>query len=165
MFKIEEGFMLSNEICHAKDHNSAKVILLKAAISLGIGLNSEPSEITYLNIPVVRHPAADTYYFEDEDKTVQEIEMILIERDRQTELNKIIANSEIEYCYIMKRGTYYRSNYAGYTEHKMFAGVYPKKDAVIHARGVCEITILPINKEEHNLMISNEITDLTTRFI
>ena len=130
-----------------------------------MGLDSHvESEITYLNIPVVRKKQSDRFLFEDKIISLSEIESILFERDRQKVLDEIIENPKIEYCYI-KKGIYYRPGYAGYTEHKKFAGVYPKKDAVSHARGVCEITIIPIDVIEHNAMINSEIANLKTRLL
>jgi len=163
--KIDEGYLFCDESCFAENINKAKSILLKRADDAGMQLNSLiDSEITYLNIPVVRKKSSDVFLFESEEKTLAEIEMILIERNRQKDLNDILANPEIKYCYI-KKGIYYRPNYAGYTDYKKQAGVYPKKDAVSHARGVCEITIVPVDIIEHNAMINSEIANLKTRLL
>lgn len=164
--KIEEGYLYCEESCFAENQSKAKSILIKRSACIGMSLKYfiEPEEVNFKNLPVVRYNIADKFLFESDEKTMEEIEFILNERDRQKGLDDILKDSKIKYCYI-KKGIYYRPSYAGYTEHKKFAGVYPKKDAISHARGVCEITIVPIDIIEHNAMINSEIDNLKTRLL
>lgn len=98
-------------------------------------------------------------------KTLFQIELILIERERIKELDNILNNDSIKYCYIKKRGEYYRPNSCGYTTYKFFAGVYTKEEAVSDAKSCNDLTIIPINVEEHNKYINTIISDLNTRLI
>jgi len=82
----------------------------------------------------------------------------------KSELNKIIKNKKITHCYISK-DAYYRPGSAGYTDYRSRAGIYTKAEAFRHAERCKELTLIPIDNQEHNAMIIAEINDLLTRFI
>lgn len=93
-----------------------------------------------------------------------QIQDIEAKKERDKYLNEILDNPHIEYVYIYKRG-YYMPNYCGYTDMKHRAGVYPKNEAVEHARITNEIHLERIDIKEHNKMIESEIQVLKTRLI
>lgn len=164
--QIEEGYLYCERVCYAENRNQAKSKLLSGIRKDYETLISKKTdkEVDYLTIPVIRCKEGDKYDFEGQSLTIRRIEEILSERERIKALDEILSDETIEFCYI-KKGSYYRPNSCGYTDHKIFAGVYPKKEAISHARGVREIKIIPINIDEHNLMIENEINDLRSRLI
>lgn len=87
------------------------------------------------------------------------------EEERQKELDSILNNPDIQYCYILKRGLYYCDSWCGYSDYRTKAGVYTKQEAIDHARNIKEIFIVPINNAEHNTLISKEIEKLKARLI
>lgn len=54
---------------------------------------------------------------------------------------------------------------SGYTSYKSKAGVYEKIVAINHGKSVESITIIPIDKVEHNKMIQDEINELEKKII
>lgn len=161
--KLNEGYLYSEMACYAESRNKAKSKLL-SEYRYEINLKYSDDEITYLNIPVIRCPQADKYLFEEQDKTMLQIDEILYERERIFKLELILFDDSISYCYI-KKGLYYRPNSSGYTDFRHRAGVYTKQKAVSSAKSCRDLTIIPINIEEHNKMINEEIDDLKTRII
>lgn len=161
--KIDEGYLASDTICHADSLGKAKSKLLDEIKYDGWKLRTG-EEVSFVNIPVVRSKETDLYEFEGEKISIYKINEILNERERQLELDKMLSNESIKFCYIRK-GSYYMPNSCGYTQFRHKAGVYEKADAVSHARSCRELTIIPINIEEHNKAINEEINDLKTRLI
>lgn len=164
--KIEEGYLYdsSSFITYAENRNKAKSKLLKMAYCENICLIGEDEEVNYLTIPVIRCKEADKYVFEDREMTLLAIEDELRERKRISDLDEILNNENIKYCYIIKNG-YYRPNNCGYTDFKHRAGVYLKEEAVNSAKGCRDIRLETIDIEEHNQMINDEIKDLKTRLL
>lgn len=121
-------------------------------------------DIEFINIPFKRCKGADKYNIDGEVLTEWQYEEKQTEIKRQNILDNILNDSNISHCYI-KKGSYYQDNWAGYTDFKSRAGVYIKKEAISHARNVREIDIIPINKEDHNTIISLEIDKLKKRLI
>lgn len=80
------------------------------------------------------------------------------------EINKIVKDNNIKYCYI-KKGAYYRPRSSGYTDYITKAGVFTKDEARIHATDCREIIIIPIDIKEHNSIIFEEIKELVDRII
>lgn len=83
---------------------------------------------------------------------------------KKGEFNKIKNSNKITHCYIYKRG-YYRPDSCGYTDFTYKAGVYTKEEALSHCENSNEVIAIPINIEEHNLRIMEEIKDLASRII
>lgn len=164
--RIEEGYMFDSGlyIRYAEDRNEAKYELLKEFTYSDLKLKWSGDELTYLNIPVIRMKDFDKVIFEDKTVKRFEIDNILEERERISKLDEILNRPDIKYCYIYK-GSFYRPNSCGYTSHKTQAGVYTKKEAVSSAKNVREISVIPIDIEEHNKLINNEINELKTRLI
>jgi hypothetical protein len=160
--KIDEGYLYSETICYAETIGQAKSILLKE-IDLA-KLKHSDEDISYLNIPVIRCKKADKFEFEGEDICLWRIEVILSERERKAKLDLLLNDDSLKFCYI-KKGGYYRPNSCGYTDFRHRAGVYTKEEAVSHAKSCSDLTLIPIDIEEHNLMIQKEIDDLTTRVL
>ena len=82
---------------------------------------------------------------------------------KKGDLNKIAKNKNITHCYIRK-GSYYRPESCGYTDYITKAGVYKKEYAISLAINP-ELTIIPIDKNEHNKAIVDEVKDLMSRYI
>ena len=164
--RIEEGFLYdsSSFIIHSETRNKAKSELLKKAYCENICLSGEDDEVNYLTIPVIRCKEADKYFFEDKEMSLSSIEEELTERKRIFDLDEILNNEHIKYCYIIKRG-YYRPNNCGYTDFKHRAGVYSKEEAVSSAKGCRDIRIERIDIDEHNQMIKDEVQELNTRLL
>lgn len=164
--KIEEGFLYdsSSFITYAETRNKAKSQLLKQSYCESICLEGEDEEVTYLTIPVIRFKEADKYFFEDKEMSLYDIEQELSERKRLADLQEILDNENIKYCYIRKGG-YYKQNSCGYTDFKHRAGVYTKEEAVSHAKSCRDIWLERIDIEEHNKMMNEEINDLISRVL
>ena len=79
-------------------------------------------------------------------------------------MKKIEDDNSLMWFYVRK-GMYYKPNSCGYTDFQNKAGIYQKDEALSHARGCDDITIVPVNIEEHNKSISNEIKSLQSRLI
>lgn len=161
--KIEEGFCYADEICHAETLNKAKSILLKRQPDLRLAIFDE--DVTYLNIPVERDETNDLFEFENQDLTIHKINEIIYKREREKELDLILNNSKVTHCLIVKRGEYYRENWAGYTENYFDAGIYLKNEAISHAKGCSEITIKVIDNLEHNQKINQKIENLKSKLL
>jgi len=161
--RIEEGFLWGEVITHAETRGKAKLDLLSEIEGANHQFSGE--EITYLNIPVIRCKSSDYFSFEGEEKTLRQIEEKLYERKRIEELNLILDDETIKYCYIIKRGEYYRPNSCGYTSFKHRAGVYTKKEAVNSSKSCGDLRIEPIDIEEHNKMIERESRELKEKIL
>lgn len=164
MRKLKSWWESDSICCSAPTINKAKKMLLDKVRYDEWKLDSTDEELTYLNIPVIRCPGADKILFEDRVIIRSQLEDILQKRERYAELDRILDSPDIKYCYIYKRG-YYCPGWGGYTDYKWQAGVYTKEEAVQHARGVREISLEPINIEEHNKKILEKIADLQSRLI
>lgn len=164
--KIEEGFLYDSSrfITHAKTRNKAKTQLLKEAYCESVCLIGEDDEVNYLTIPVIRCKQADKYFFEDKEMSLHAIEEELTERKRLSDLQEILDNESIKYCYIRK-GSYYKPNSCGYTDFRHRAGIYSKTEAVKHAKSCRDLDLVEIDIDEHNKMIQSEIQDLQTRIL
>lgn len=157
--KIEEGYLYSEKICYAKNRNEAKSILLKENKYEGICIKGTDDEVDYLSIPVIRCKNADKVVFDGKEIVRNQINELINERERIAKLDEIANNPNIKYCYIIK-GSYYRPNRCGYTSLRFEAGVYPKDEAVSHAKSVREIRLEWVDIEEHNKMINQKIEEL-----
>lgn len=162
--RLEDGFLSDNKICYAENINKAKSLLLKEVKYDDWKLKSNGEPLTYLNIPVIRRTVSDKVIFEGKQVIRGQINFIKEERERLVKLDEILNNPNIKYCYIIK-GSYYRPNSCGYTSLKFDAGVYPKDEAVDHAKSVREIRLERIDIEEHNKMINEKISELKSRLI
>jgi len=160
--KIEEGYLYSESICYAENRNKAKTILLKE--NEGICLKGSDDEVEYLNIPVIRCKQADKVIFEGKEVFRNQINELIKERERIKKLDEILNNPNIKYCYIIK-GSYYRPNHCGYTSLRFEAGIYPKNEAVSHAKSVREIRLEWVDIEEHNKMINQKISELQDKIL
>lgn len=163
--KIEDGYSASERVCHADSFNKARSVLFKEIQYEDWKCRFYGTDITYLNIPVKRWKDGDKYEFEGEDVPLWKIQEILAERERTSALDGILNDDSIIYCYIGKRGGYYRPNSGGYTEMRIRAGVYTKEEAVSSAKSCNEVDAVPINIEEHNQLLTQEINELKTRLI
>jgi len=162
--KIEEGYLYEEKTVSTNTINEAKTKLLNEFKYEGLSvLGGE--ELTYLNIPVIRHKGSDVFLFEGKEKTFSQITKLLEEKEREEELDKILKDNSIKYCYITKRGYHYKSNMMGYTDFRIFAGTYLKEIAVNHAKSVREVVLIPIDIVEHNELINNHINEFKSRLL
>jgi hypothetical protein len=159
--RVQDTYLWSERQCQADGINEAKKLLLDTIRYDDMLLNNG-SEITYLNIPVVRAKGVDIVVYNGEKKERWRVEWDISEKERILELEELC--SKHEYFYISK-GNYYCPDACGYTARKEFAGVYESKDAFFHAKHCREITLIPINIEEHNNMLENAISDLSSRVL
>lgn len=162
--QLEEGYLSAGHECHAEDVNKAKTILFNQIKYDDWKHKFTLKEITYLNIPVVRAKHLDKVLFEDKEVIRYTIPEILKERERAAELERILNDPGIKYCYIIK-GSYYRPNASGYTSMQYMAGVYTKEEAVSSAKSCKDIRLSVINIEAHNKMINDVIAELSSRII
>lgn len=162
---IDEGYLYdqSGYICYTENRNKARSILLSEYRWEMVTYWNE--ELTYLNIPVKRAKEFDKYDVDGLSLTSREIEKIKYEKEREDELNSTLTDERITHCYIKKRGAYYRPNSCGYTDFNFRAGIYEKSEAVRMAKSCEELDIIPIDTEEHNKMIEDEISELKDRLI
>lgn len=123
------------------------------------------NEITYINCKVKRVKQHDKIFVNGEYKTQLQIDR---DKEKQLRLNflqSILDDENISHCYIMKRGTYYRPNSCGYTEFKLFAGIYSKNEAVSDGKSCQDLTIVPIDVKEHNEYLNKHLTEIKSRLI
>jgi hypothetical protein len=162
--KIQEGYLFSPVACSAPTRGAAKIEILKS-IRLDDVKLANGEETTYLNLPIRRSKNYDVVLFEGGEVTRHEVDTIKAYRKRMEHLNSLLDNPEIQYCYILKGGSYYAPNNCGYTQFKFSAGVYTKEEAVLSARSCEELRLEPISIEEHNLLMRDKIKDLESRII
>jgi hypothetical protein len=162
--KIDEAYFRNDEIVYSESRGKAKSMLIRKVHCEGFKTKYTREDLTFLNISVVRKKAYDLIEFEGNKITSYNIESIIKERERNKKLDDVLNDSSITHCYILK-GNYYRPNYCGYTDFKHRAGVYSKADAIYHVRSVSSCWVEPINNEEHNKMINQEINELQKRLI
>lgn len=163
--RIMEGFLCSEVVVHADSHNVAKSLLLFETAHEGHRVSRTGEDVTYLNIPVKRSPENDIYEFEGNHICFNKIQGILKERERRESLQTILDDATIAFCYIRKRGCYYRPNDAGYTEMQTRAGIYDKEGAVKRAISCEELTLVPVDMTKHNALLQAEIDEMKQRLI
>lgn len=168
---ILDGDLVHPIICFSNNIKDARKILLKKAKLHDLKLKRFHSwdmhflsQINLSNIPVKRCKEFDKVIFEGKEEVRGFIKEILSDRARIAELDKILQNPNIKYCYIIK-GAYYRPNYKGYTSIREEAGIYTKEEAVEHAKNVHEIRLECIDIEEHNRMIEDKIIQLKHKIL
>lgn len=162
--RLNEGYLSDVIMCYANNVNEAKKKLLQEVKYDNWKLKYTDAELTYLNIPVIRRKSDDKFLFEDQAVTEIEKNRILYKRERLLLLENILNDEDVKFCYI-KKGSYYRPSSCGYTDYKYRAGVYTKEEAVQSAKSCDELTIIPIDILEHNKMIENEISELSSRLL
>jgi hypothetical protein len=162
--KIEEGYLYAESICYAENRNKAKSILLGMNKYEGLCIKGTSNEVDYLSIPVIRCKNADKVIFDGKEVVRSKIDELINERERLSKLDEIANDPKIKYCYIIK-GSYYRPNSCGYTSLRFEAGVYPKYEAIKHAKSVREIRLECVDLEQHNKMINDKIAELQGRFL
>lgn len=150
--------------CVADSLNQARSILYDKARGGGLELKSG-DKLSLVNLPVVRNPVGDLYLFEGRCLSFSEISDVLFEKTRISELDSLLNNDSVSYCYIKKGSYYYRENSCGYTSNKLYAGVYIKQEAINIVKSCTSLTLIPIDIERHNSMIDAAIEDLKTRLI
>lgn len=122
--------------------------------------NVDGKEITFLNLPVKRCKNQDRVLYKGEIvKRYQTAHYQAVEKNDNL-LDSYMKDTSITHCYKMKRGQYYAWNNCGYVSYKHVAGVYPKEEAIPYCKGQLEVICVPINTEEHNEIILNQIARL-----
>lgn len=142
-----EPWYISDPVVYANTKGEARMKFLDYLAKEGVE-RQDGEEITFINIRVRRDKTLDKKLWRGELVSFKKYSELEKEVNHEKELDRILADDSITFCYIKKRGAYYCSNYRGYTEVEFFAGIYPKKDAVKHASRITEITLIPIKNEE-----------------
>lgn len=163
--KIHEGYLSAGVYTNAESRNRAKQQLLRDVKYDGWKLMYTNEELTYLNIPIKRDKAVDILLVNGVEIKRYEYDRQQIINKRNEELDSILNNPTVRYCYIVKGNAYYRPNCKGYTDRKIRAGVYDKSDAISQGKSCEDLRIIPIDVEEHNAMILDSINDLKSRII
>lgn len=163
--RIDEGGYYAGDIdpVYAESRGKAKSALLPALEEYDLFDSDEP--ITYLNAPVIRLEHEDKFFFDGKELTLMDIEREIMRQERRGKLDEIAADETISYCYIKKRGLYYRSNSSGYTEYIIKAGIYEKANAISKALSCEDLKVVPIDIAKHNQIMQTTIDDLQKRII
>lgn len=162
--QLEEPWYYTDLSCRAENRSKAKALFMQMS-ELDGAKNKWGDEVTFLNVPVVRCKEVDLVEFNRSQIVRSKVREELKKQDHQNQLDEILKNPDITHCHIMKRGLYYRDNSCGYVESKLGAGVYAKDYACSHAKGILELKIIPINKEEHNKYLTDHIEAIKKRMI
>ncbi len=163
--QVEEGYLNAEKVVYAETRGKAKSLLLSEVKYEDIELRFTLEPLSFTNIPIKRSKPLDIVGFEGKEVKRAEVDRILKERKRIEGLIKILNDTAISHCYILKHGVYYKPDCNGYTDFKHFAGVYGKVDAVSQAKSCEDLRLVPIVKKDHNEMISKTIEDLKSRII
>ena len=159
--KLTDGLAIQPELLYSTQGSKFNLTVPNG----GTNYNTENTfKLSYLNIPVKRKKLSDKVIFEGKEVLRCSIDKLINERERVSKLDEIENNPSIKYCYIIK-GSYYRPDWCGYTSLKFEAGVYPKNEAVRHAKSVREIRLECVDIEEHNKMINQKISELHGRLL
>lgn len=162
--KIEGGEYTTPSISYAETRGKAKNEILEDIQYGGLRTRWIGEEVNYQNIPIRRAKELDIVLFEGQEVKRWRVEDILNQRERESELDRLLNDPDVTYCYIRK-GSYYRPNSNGYTDFRTKAGVYTKQDAVRKAKHCNELRLEVVDIEEHNQLIRDEINELSTRLI
>jgi hypothetical protein len=157
--RIDEGYLHDSDYSTVTADSIGKARKKLFEMSRDMTLRNG-AEITFTNLPIIRNPKLDLYDFEGQHLSKRKIEEIVKERQRLSKLQEILVDESIVYVFIFKRGCYYGNNWCGYTDAQHRAGVYNKSEAISHARGCEELTVIPINIDNYNNMLSKEIENL-----
>lgn len=145
--------------CYANNRNKAKKKMLEHSnIDLILNINGE--NLNYINIPVVRNRKADIVLFNGKEVRRDSVLELSVDEIRKKEIKKLNADESIVYCYIRKGGYYYAKDCKVYKQKMLDAGVYTKEEAIKHYKHCRELTIVPIDVDEHNKMINDRIEEL-----
>lgn len=162
--KISMGDYYQGNIRPVYTETRAKAKYLLLSELDGYELLLSDDEIKYTNAPVIRYKDYDLYMFEGKELTLNQIENEIYKQKRLVELQQILDDATISHCYIYKGG-YYRPNSCGYTDRRDRAGVFTKEEAVSSAKSCLDISVIPIVKNEHNIMIQEQIDELKERLL
>ena len=125
-------------------------------------------EIGFVNLKIKRSQSADKLLIDGIIKTFWQIEYEQKKRQYNERIDKLVSDNPTAMAYILKGGCYYGSDFCGYTERLINAGIYKIHDAAKHVKS-CSLgdymRLIVINTEEHNKMINDKIADLKTRII
>ena len=124
--------------------------------------------INFITLRVMRAKSADKYLVDGQLKTLHDIEYDRKVKEKNERLDLLVAQNPNAKAFIKKGGSYYCSNYCGYTERKTEAGIYSIEDAVKSAKG-CSLgdymDVVILDPIEHNKMINDKINELKSKLI
>lgn len=130
--------------------------------------NHAGDEFTWLTVPLIRAKSYDRYLVEGKIMTMVEIEREKAYEDRRVKMNALMVQNPDAKTFIRKGGRFYRANRCGYTDHRIWAGVYTIQEAVSEVLA-CSIDdgmdVEIIDIERHNREINQEIEELKSRLI
>ena len=161
--RISEGhYYYTETVVYGETRSKAKSQLL---IELnGVELITG-EDITFLNIPIIRKKEEDLYHYNNKKLTLDGIRNENLKQQRLLKFDKIMNDETIRFCYIIKNGSYYGNDMCGYYSRKINAGIYDKKEAINHAKCCDELDVIPINIEDHNKMMHEQLDKLSSKLI
>jgi hypothetical protein len=160
---LQEGWYHDHYV-NAKHISTARSMLFNI-LKTENALDFLSREITFQNTPVELCPDKDLVMFEDTPVLRYKVNLILMSRSRNNELESYLSDPNIQYCYILKRGLFYADNNCGYVTPRNSAGIYTIEDGVSKARSCEDLRIIPIDNSEHNKMTLETIKQSLGRII
>lgn len=156
MSVIDEPYLYEELIVIAETRGKAKAKFLRKYRDSIVLRNGE--ELSFTKISVFLRKDLEPKFYNNEWITKAEFEVIKEEESRKKGLELLLGNESVEYCFIKKRGMYYRENCRGYTYNKLQAGVYSKQYAVYEAKDCSDLTIVPVYIENCSAPLSDGIS-------
>ena len=162
----EEGWPTVDEmpVTYAKSRGKAKSSTLTPyGFEIEYGVDAK-----YLDLKVKRAKWADKYLIDGVMRTRSRIESDEAVLKRDAEFDQMVIDNPKSRAYIKKGGYYYGSNYGGYTEREIDAGIYSIHDAVSHCKGMSlrdYLRPILITPELHNKRIVDKIAELNLKLV
>ena len=125
-------------------------------------------EVSFINTRVTRDKENDRVEYKGSVLSRKDYERKRSIDERDSDYEKLIEKNPNAYAHIIKRGSYYCDDYNGYTEHYVFGGIYPIKNAYLHVKGCDDYGLHMVvieNNEAHNKRINDIIEKLKGHLI
>lgn len=120
----------------------------------------------YTDLRARRSKSDDVVLFEGQKMARYAAELTLEIRDKDKRFDEILENNPGAKVHIKKDGYFYGPNMRGYTEKRIFAGVYDIDAAIAHVKGRQEcMDVVVLDRDEHNKLLMDTINDISSRLI
>jgi len=163
MSVINEGYLYEEAIVIANTRGKAKSKFLRKFRDSMVLSNGEELSFTKIYI-FLRRDLKPTLY-DGEWITKAAFDSIMEEESRKNDLELLRDNESVKYCFIKKRGMFYRENSCGYTHNKLEAGVYTKKDALAEARHCSDLTLVSVDVNSYNTLLKERVEFLKSKLL